>query len=145
MSNADRYDQLFIIAAFGLQVVLVIYFTFRKWAYKYAIKYGWIVYAFSIPALIISIILWRAGTPWFYWMGGILYAVWGLFGTFVDTVRQIPWRTPPYWPVLIPYVLLFLSSQMFYWWPVGMLSRPLWYVYAVLFLISTSLNLTSHA
>jgi hypothetical protein len=27
-------------------------------------------------------------------------------------------------PVLIPYVLLYLSSQMFYWWPLGTIRAP---------------------
>ena len=42
------------------------------------------------------------------------------------------------------YVLLYLATIMFYWWPVGMLSRPLWYVYAGLFTLSTWLNISSH-
>jgi len=33
---------------------------------------------------------------------------------------------------------------MFYWWPLGLLWRPLWYVQAVLFVISTVLNAASH-
>jgi hypothetical protein len=33
---------------------------------------------------------------------------------------------------------------MFYWWPVAILSRPLWTVYAALFVASTLLNIFSH-
>jgi len=33
---------------------------------------------------------------------------------------------------------------MFYWWPLGLFSKPLWGVYAVLFIVSTILNVTSH-
>jgi hypothetical protein len=45
---------------------------------------------------------------------------------------------------MVPYVLLYLSTVMFYWWPVGLLSRPLWIAFAVLFVIGTVLNVTSH-
>jgi hypothetical protein len=33
---------------------------------------------------------------------------------------------------------------MFYWWPLALISRPLWYIYAVLFIVSTVLNVSSH-
>jgi hypothetical protein len=33
---------------------------------------------------------------------------------------------------------------MFYWWPLGLLSRGLWFAYAILFVIATILNLRSH-
>jgi hypothetical protein len=45
---------------------------------------------------------------------------------------------------MVPYVLLYLGTVMFYWWPLGLLSRPLWIAYAVLFVIGTGLNVTSH-
>ncbi len=43
-----------------------------------------------------------------------------------------------------PYVFLYLATVMFYWWPLALVSKPLWYVYAFLFMISTILNVTSH-
>ena len=45
---------------------------------------------------------------------------------------------------MFPYVFLYLGTVMFYWWPLALLSRPLWFVFAVLFVIGTILNLTSH-
>jgi hypothetical protein len=45
---------------------------------------------------------------------------------------------------MFPYVFLYLATVMFYWWPLGLLSRPLWIIYAVLFVIATILNITSH-
>ena len=56
----------------------------------------------------------------------------------------INWREPIVWPVFVPYVLLYLTTVMFYWWPVAQLYRPLWYVYAAFFAIGTYLNVTSH-
>jgi hypothetical protein len=77
--------------------------------------------------------------------GRVLYAAWAIFGYVVDIARPAGWRSPILWPVFIPYVLLyFLSSLMFYWWPLGNIQRPLWFVYAVLFGISTILNISSH-
>jgi hypothetical protein len=70
--------------------------------------------------------------------------VWAAFGFWIEYVQKIKWRNPPRWPVLGPYVLLYLATNMFYWWPMGLISRPLWYAYAVLFAISTALNLLSH-
>ena len=43
-----------------------------------------------------------------------------------------------------PHVLLYLATAMFYWWPLALVSRPLWYVQAFLFGVSTMLNITSH-
>lgn len=39
---------------------------------------------------------------------------------------------------------MYLATIMFYRFPVGQLSKPLWYGYALLFCISTTLNTTSH-
>ncbi len=144
MSTPRSTENLFLYMAFGLQVVLIAYFALRMWSFESAMKVGWIVYGLAIPALIVSFILWRNGKPWSLWMGGLLLTAWAIFGYFVDIARPISWRSPVYLPVLIPYVLLYLSSMMFYWWPVGMISRPLWFVYAALFVISTFFNITSH-
>ena len=70
--------------------------------------------------------------------------MWAVFGYTVEYVKRIRWRNPIRWSVFGPYVFLYLATVMFYWWPLGLISRPLWYVYAVLFIISTTLNVTSH-
>jgi hypothetical protein len=62
----------------------------------------------------------------------------------VEYVGEIEWRNPIRWPVFGPYVFLYLATVMFYWWPLALVSKPLWYVYAVLFSASTILNVTSH-
>jgi hypothetical protein len=48
------------------------------------------------------------------------------------------------WQFLGPYLLLYLGTVMFYWFPLALIWKPLWYAYAVLFIISTYLNVTSH-
>lgn len=144
MSDLDRFDNLFVFSAFFIQIVLLIFFALRKWMFDTAMQVGWIVYALAVPALIISVLLLMNGKSWFLWLGGFLYTTWAILGYIVDVARPVAWRSPVYWPVFIPYVLLYLSTMMFYWFPLGSLSRPLWFVYAVLFVISTILNITSH-
>jgi hypothetical protein len=107
-------------------------------------RYGWIVYALSAPAAAVSLLLLRGGKPWLLWLAGFLYLVWAIFGYWVEFVRGIKWRNPARWPILVPYLSLYLATTMFYWWPLGLLWRPLWYVYLVLFVISTVLNAASH-
>lgn len=144
MSDLDRFDNLFVFSAFFIQIVLLIFFALRKWMFDTAMQVGWIVYALAVPALIISVLLLMNGKSWFLWLGGFLYTTWAILGYIVDVARPVAWRSPVYWPVFIPYVMLYLSTMMFYWFPLGSLSRPLWFVYAVLFVISTILNITSH-
>ena len=144
MTTMNRLDRLFVFAAFLIQVVLVIFFALRTWNLTAALRLGWIVYALAIPALAVSIHLMRAGRPWFVWLAGFLYGAWAVFGYLVDVARPLEWRSPILWPVFLPYVLLYLSSLMFYWWPLATIRRPLWFVYAVLFLVSTVLNVSSH-
>jgi hypothetical protein len=144
MFGLDRLEVLFVIWAFIFQFILIIHFSLRKWHFEIAKRYGPIVYALGIPAMVISILLQLSGKPWFLWMGGFIYLVWGIYGYWIEYVKKIQWRNPPRWGILIPYILLYLSTIMFYWWPLAFISKPLWYVYAVLFVISTALNATSH-
>ena len=144
MSGLDRFDNLFVVTAFFIQIVLLIFFALRKWMFETAMQVGWIVYALAVPALIISVLLLMNGKSWYFWLGGFLYTAWAILGYIVDVARPVAWRSPAYWPVFIPYVLLYLSTMMFYWFPIGNIYRPLWFVYAVLFVISTILNISSH-
>lgn len=140
----DKLDILYILTAITFQVVLVIHFALRRWRFDFVSKYGWIVYALSLPAALVSVVLLLAGKDFSFWLGGVLYLVWAVFGYTVEYVYGIEWRKTRRWSILIPYVLLYLATVMFYWWPLGQLSRPLWYLAALLFVIGTVMNLTSH-
>jgi len=143
--NIDNLDKLFVVWAFLLQVIFIVHFAARKPFFEsYAVKYGWIVYALCIPAAIISIILLRGGKSWSFWLGGFLFIVFAAFGYWVDYVAQIQFRNPLRLSIALPYVFLYLATVMFYWWPLGLLSRQLWFVYAILFVIATILNIASH-
>ena len=141
----DNLDLTFVIWAFTLQVVLITHFAVRKRFFdSYTLKYGWLVYALSLPAVIISLVLLFGGKSWSFWLGGFLFLVFAAYGYRVDYVKGIQWRNPLRKDILFPYVTLYLATVMFYWWPLGLLSRPLWYAFAVLFVIGTILNITSH-
>jgi hypothetical protein len=102
------------------------------------------VYALAIPAAIISFILMQQGLNWRFWLGGFLFIPFSIFGFFVDYIRKIQWRKPINLIILIPYILLYLAMIMFYWWPLLLISKSLWLIYAILYVISTILNITSH-
>jgi hypothetical protein len=140
----DNLEVLFVVWAFLFQAVLIVHFSLRKWFFHVALKYGWIVYALSLPAFIVSVSLLLNGKTWWLWLSGFIYLVWAIYGYTVEYIKGIEWRNPIRWSVGGPYVFLYLATTMFYWWPVGLISRPLWYVYVVLFVASTVLNVTSH-
>ena len=145
MRELDNWDKLFVGWAFFVQIVLIVHFAVRKRFFEsYTMKFGWLVYALAIPAAVISVVLLAQGKSWAFWLGGFLFLIYAAFGYWIDYVRGIRWRSPLQVFVMIPYVLLYLSTVMFYWWPLGLLSRPLWIAYAALFLVSTVLNVTSH-
>lgn len=140
----DTFDRLFIGFAFFLQVVLIIHFAIRKQRFDLTKRFGWIVYALSILALTLSVILLLNGKSWDLWLAGFLYLVWSIYGYFVEYVKKINWRTPFLKSIGIPYVFLYLITIMFYWWPLANIYKPLWYVYALFFIATTALNVTSH-
>ncbi len=145
MFGLDNLDTLFVLWAFAFQIVLIVHFAVRRRFFEsYTLKYGWIVYALSIPAAAISILLLLGGKSWSFWLGGFLFLVYAAYGYWVDYIQGIQWRSPPRWSILFPYVFLYLATVMFYWWPLDLLGRPLWIAGAVLFVIATILNITSH-
>jgi hypothetical protein len=145
MRDLDNLDILYAAWAILYQVVLVMHFAVRKRLFEsYTAKYGWIIYALAIPAVAISIILLLGGKAWWYWLGGFLCVVFSAYGYWVDYVKGIPWRTPFLPRIGFPYVTFYLSTVMFYWWPLARLGRPLWIVAAALFVVGTILNIRSH-
>lgn len=140
----EPLDIVFIVCSLAYQIVLNIHFALRKWRFATAVHYGWIVYALSVPAAVASLFLLLGGKPWWMWLAGFLYLIWAVFGYAVEYWRKIEWRAPLRWPVLIPYLSLYFATTMFYWFPLARISKPLWYVAAALFVLSTTLNLLSH-
>ena len=144
MFNINNLELLYAITAILFQIMLIAYFAFRKWRFETAISYGAIVYGLSIPAFIVSIVLLLGNLNWDFWLGGFIYLVWAIFGYVVEYGKKIEWRSPIRWPIFGPYITLYLGTVMFYWWPLANINKSLWYVAAILFVIGTILNVTSH-
>jgi len=143
--SIDKLDKLYIIWAFTFQIIFILHFAIRKPLFEtYTVKYGWLVYALCIPAVIISLILMQGGKSWHLWVGGFLFLLYAIFGYYVDYVAQINFRNPFQPAVGIPYVILYLVTVMFYWWPLWPLSRLLWGAYTILYTIAMVLNIRSH-
>jgi hypothetical protein len=126
------------------QAVLILHFALRKLRFDSAMRYGPLVYALSVPAAAISVVLLVGGKVWSLWLGGFIFLVWAVFGYWIEYVWKVDWGDSMRWSILGPYVCLYLATVMFYWWPLALLSKPLWYGYALLFVISTIWNVTSH-
>ena len=144
MSQIDGYDSAFVIMAFVVQLALIAHSALRRWAFATAMRYGPLIYGLGIPSMLVSTALLLENNPWHFWLAGFIYFAWAIFGYIVEYVLHLSWRSPIRWSILIPYGFLYLASMMFYWWPLALIDRSLWYVYAVLFVISTFLNVTSH-
>lgn len=145
MFGLDWLDTLFVVWAFFFQIVLIVHFALRKRLFEtYTLKYGWLVYALCIPAAIISIVILLGGKTWSFWLGGFLFLGYAAYGYWIDYIKQVQWRKPLVPRIMWPYVTLYLATLMFYWWPLGLLGRPLWYAFGVLFVLGTVLNVTSH-
>jgi hypothetical protein len=144
MFGLNNLELLYVITAILFQIVLIIHFALRKWRFEIAMRYGPIVYALSIPAAIISFRILSGGMNWGFWLGGFIYLVFSIFGYTVEYIKKIEWRNPIRWSVFGPYITLYLATVMFYWWPLANINKSLWYVAAILFVVSTVLNTTSH-
>jgi hypothetical protein len=145
MFGLNNLDSLFVGWAFFLQMALIIHFAMRKRFFeRYTLKYGWVIYALCIPAVIISIIQLLGGQAWYYWLGGFLFLIFAIYGYYIDYIKQIAWRKPLVTRIMIPYVALYLAPIMFYWWPLIKIMPVLWAVYACLYVLSTLLNITTH-
>ncbi len=116
-TTLDWLDILFVSWGFLFQVLLIVHFSLRKWHFNTAMRLGPAIYALGVPAAVISLLQVVNAKPWWLWLGGFLCLAWGIFGYTIEYVIKIQWRNPPRWQVFIPYLLLYLSTLMFYWWP----------------------------
>jgi hypothetical protein len=134
-------------AGFGVatQGLLLGFFAGRRWWRSLAERFGWIVYAFSGLGLPLSGWLLLDGQSWRLFIGPLLMALWALFGAYVDLWRPSQWRRSPIaWNVFVPYLALYISAQMFMWWPLWNIERAAWLAFLLLFVPSTILNIRGH-
>jgi hypothetical protein len=144
MLGLNNLEFLYAITSILFQIVLIVHFAIRRWRFETAMRYGPIVYALSIPAAIVSIVLLSEGMNWGFWLGGFIYLIWAGFGYYIEYIKKIEWRSPILWSIFIPYIILYLATVMFYWFPLANINKSLWYGAAVLFIVNTLLNTTSH-
>lgn len=135
---------VFVVFAFAVQVLLALNFTARNWRPALELKYGWIIYALAIVAVLLAIVFALGRQPGYAILAPLMYAVWAGFGYYVDMYRHIEWRSPPRYAVFVPYVLLFIASQFAFWIPLWYVGLGYWVAYAVLYFINTGLNIASH-
>lgn len=137
-------QKLFVVFALLTQGLLFSNFAARLWQPSLERQYGWIVYALGIPALFLGILYIADGQPWMVAVAPLVYAAWAALGYYVDIYAGIPWRTPPIWPVFLPYVTLFMAAQFFFWIPLWSMGVPYWIAYTLLYVLNTALNIGSH-
>jgi hypothetical protein len=141
----NALEIVFVGTAFIFQIAVIIHFALRKWFFaSYIMKFGWIMYALSVPAAVVSLFLLKGGMTWSFWVGGFIFLIWAIYGYIIEYRMEIQWRNPIRWSIFGPYVLLYFATVTFYWWPLALISKPLWYLQAALFVISTVFNVTSH-
>jgi D-alanyl-D-alanine carboxypeptidase len=135
---------LFVVFGFLVQVLLVVDFTARLWRPMLERRYGWLIYALGLPAAVTVAFLLLNGAPWYEPLAFGLFTAWTAFGATVDYLRPVPWRTPPFWPVFLPYVGLFMAGLFAFWIPLWYVGIEVWAAFGILYLLHTTLNIASH-
>lgn len=135
---------LFAISALLIQTVLVLHFAALRWRPRWQQQWGWLVYAMSLPGLVLGALFWVNNQPWYYWLATLLFAAWAALGYTVDILHPVNWRMPVWLPVFIPYVTLYMAAQFAFWIPLWFIWKGYWIMYAVLYAINTVLNISSH-
>jgi hypothetical protein len=144
MSNSNILPLVFVAFAFISQALLIFNFVTLKWKPAIQQKYGWIVYAAGLIAFLLGILFWVNKQAWYFWLAFALFTTWALFGYIIDILRPVNWREPIRWQIFIPYVILYISAQFSFWIPLWFIGLEYWIIYAVLYTISTALNISTH-
>ena len=144
MSISASLETLFAAFALAFQTALVLHFAALRYRPRWQQRWGWLVYALSLPGIALGFLFWTNSQPWYYWLATLLYAAWAALGFTVDILRPVNWRAPPRWPVFVPYVALYMAAQFAFWIPLWFIWIGYWVAYAVLFSISTVLNVRGH-
>ncbi len=144
MMTNSAMQWMFVFLAFLVQGILLFNFATRYWKPSIEREYGWLIYAMGFLGLILGVVLAFGGQPWYFVAAPLLYAVWSAFGYSVDVSRRIPWRNPRRWSIFIPYVALFILTQVSFWIPLWYVGLGYWIAYTALYVLNTGLNIFSH-
>jgi hypothetical protein len=135
---------LFVAFAFISQALLIFNFATLKWKPTIQRKWGWIVYAAGLIALPLAILFLIREQTRYFWLAFALFTIWAMFGYVIDTLRPINWRNPIRWQIFVPYLVLYISTQFAFWIPLWFIWPGYWIIYAVLYTMSTVLNISTH-
>jgi hypothetical protein len=141
---AASMKALFLFFALFTQGMLLLNFAARRWHPALEARYGWTVYALGLPALILGLLFLAHRQPWPITSAPFVFAGWAGFGFYVDRIRRISWRSPPRWPILLPYVVAYLAAQFLFWVPLWEIDLAYWVGYTILYTLNTVLNLSTH-
>lgn len=144
MIEPNLLQTLFAAFALILQVMLVLHFAALRWWPPLQRRWGWLVYAMSLPGLALGVLVWVNGRPWYEWLAFLLLAAWAALGYTVDIWRPINWRIPLRWSIFVPYLTLYLATQLAFWIPLWSIGTGYWISYALLYAVNTTLNIPSH-
>ena len=144
MIEQSRLQLLFAAFALILQTLLVLHFAALRWRPHLQRRWGWLVYAMSLPGLALGVLFWANNRPWYEWSAFLLFAAWAALGYTVDIWRPVNWRIPLRWSIFIPYLILYLAAQFAFWIPLWFIGAGYWASYTVLYALNTALNIPSH-
>ena len=83
-------EVLFVATAFLFQIVLIVHYALRKWRFYVAARYGPIVYALSLPAFGVSMLILVAGRQ----LRGKYYESRGDDSSLCSRTAQLPGYQP---------------------------------------------------
>jgi len=144
MFEQNVLQSLFVAFAFISQALLIFNFAALKWKPELQQKQGWILYASGLVALPLGILFRASAQAWYFWFAFALFTIWAMLGYFIDILRPINWRNPIRWQIFVPYLVLYISAQFAFWIPLWFIWPGYWIIYAVLYTISTILNISTH-
>jgi len=64
MCELSGLEWLYAVTALAFLLLLCVHYAVRRQRMDLIERYGWILYALSLPAAAVSVILLRAGQPW---------------------------------------------------------------------------------
>ena len=132
--------------ALSLQALLIGNFAARIWKPIFELQWGWLIYTIiGIPAVILTIAFIVTKQPFMMSAALLLTFIWAAFGFYIDIIHPVDWRGPPIVGfIFIPYVTLFIGSQLALWIPLWYVKRVYWIAFGVMYAIHTLLNILSH-
>ncbi len=92
---------------------------------------GYFMFALAVPASFALIILFREGAGWLHLAGPSVYLAFLSLMLVVDYACPVEFRSPPFYGILVPYLVLFFGSILLMGLPMFRLDRRLWFVTAV--------------